>query len=108
VSRPAKARKLTLAECIDELGDVRGELKRLDQRESELRAEILKHRKGEGVGERFAFVISSAARWNLDLARIKQELGEDWVSARSRLSTITTIRVTPRLMPRAVTDAGAA
>jgi hypothetical protein len=91
--------KRPIGELIDALGDVRIELDALKKIESGLRNEILAQRASEGHGDRWQFAVSSSSRCLLDVARVRAELGEDWVASRSRMTVVSTIRVTPRPIP---------
>lgn len=39
---------------------------------------------------------AKATRWTLDADRVKAEMGEAWCNARSKVSAITTVRVSAR------------
>jgi hypothetical protein len=95
----AKTKRRSIGELVDELGDVRLELDTLKKKETAIREEILGHRVGEGEGLRWRFSVSSSARWSIDVGRLRQDLGDDRIAPYNRLSTVTTIRVTPRPIP---------
>jgi hypothetical protein len=44
----------------------------------------------------FRVTVTQGTRWTLDAERIKAELGELWTVAHSKVSTVTTLRVTAR------------
>jgi hypothetical protein len=47
-------------------------------------------------GERFNITRSDTVRWSLDTAAAREALGEAWVTAHSRLTPVTTFRITVR------------
>jgi hypothetical protein len=50
----------------------------------------------EAEGVLFRASISESARWSLDATRIREEMGELWCTSHSRVSSVTTLRVTAR------------
>src|SRR5262245_319434 len=63
---------------VDELGDVREQMKLFEQREKDLREHILTHSE-DLVGDEFAAYIQTQNRSQVDMKRLKQHVGEDVV-----------------------------
>ena len=82
-------------QLADELGEVRCEISALQTREKVLRAEFVKRGLAQASGNRFTVTRIDATRWSLETAKVKEEMGEDWFSARCRLSPTVTLRHTP-------------
>ena len=77
----------------DALGHVRAELAALREREEGLKTELLERGVARADGRLFRAVVSKAVSWRLDTARLKTEFGEDWVTARSKPVSSTSVRV---------------
>jgi hypothetical protein len=87
---------LSIGELVDQLGHVRAEAAEAKAREDALRAELIARGVTEAEGMLFRASVTQATRWTLDADRIKAELGELWTVAHSKVSTVTTLRVTAR------------
>lgn len=80
---------------VDELADVREELRKLKVREDELRAEILSGDHGL-VGDQFEASVRETSAERIDTGELKKRWGMDKLQPFVRTSSTTTIRVTPR------------
>jgi hypothetical protein len=87
---------LSTGELVDQFGHVKAEAAEVKAREDALRAELLARGVESAEGMLFRATITEATRWTLDSERIKAELGELWAVAHSKVSTVTTLRVTAR------------
>jgi hypothetical protein len=87
---------LSLGELADQLGHAKAELAEAKAREDALRAELIARGVTEAEGVLFRASISESTRWNLDAQRIREEMGELWTVAHSKVSAVTTLRVTAR------------
>ena len=87
---------LSIGELADQLGHVKAEAAEIKGREDALRAELISRGVESAEGMLFRVTVTRATRWTLDAERIKAELGELWTVAHSKVSTVTTLRVTAR------------
>jgi hypothetical protein len=87
---------LSLGEIADQLGHVKAEAAEIKAREDALRAELVVRRVSEAEGALFRATLTEATRWTLDAARIREEMGEAWALARSKVAAVTTLRVVAR------------
>lgn len=77
----------------DLIGELDCEAKAIEARLADAKAE-LKHRGLERAdGERFSVTRVDATRWTLDTAKVKAEMGEAWATARSKIASVTSFRV---------------
>lgn len=83
----------TAAALADEIGELDGQIKALTGRLNEAKAE-LKARKLDVIqGERFCVKRVDATRWTMDSTSAKEALGEAWVTAHSKISSVTSFRI---------------
>jgi hypothetical protein len=87
---------LSIGELVDQLGHVRAEAAEVKAREDALRAELISRGVESAEGVLFRATVSDNTRWMLDAARIREEMGELWCTSHSKVSTVTTLRVTAR------------
>ena len=87
---------LSIGELADQLGHVKAEAAEVKAREDALRAELISRGVESAEGWLFRVTVTQGTRWTLDAERIKAELGELWTVAHSKVSTVTTLRVTAR------------
>jgi hypothetical protein len=87
---------LSVGELVDALGHVKAEGAEVKAREDALRAELLARGVTEAEGMLFRASISQCTRWTLDAGRIRQELGELWCISHSKVSTVTSVRLSAR------------
>jgi hypothetical protein len=59
---------------VDQLADVRAEIKRLEQRERQLRSQVI--RSGDVTGDEFEGVIKRSTQQRVDVTAARRELGE--------------------------------
>jgi hypothetical protein len=71
-------------------------VKSLEERMKAAKAELNARGVDRAEGERFNVTKSETVRWSLDTAAAKEALGEAWVTAHSKLSPVTTFRITVR------------
>lgn len=93
---PRPLHNLPLAEVVDQLGLVKVAAAEIEAREKALKAELAACDVTAADGALFHVNVTIASRWTLDAARIREEMGETWAMARSKVATITSIRVTAR------------
>jgi hypothetical protein len=87
---------LSVGEIVDHLGHVKAEAAEVKAREEQLKAELIARGVSEAEGMLFRAVVTEATRWTLDADRIRSEMGEAWCNARSKVSSVTTLRVSAR------------
>jgi len=87
---------LSAGDLVDPLGSLKADLADLKAREDALRAELISRKLPEAEGALFRATVTEAARWTLDVDRVKAEMGEDWYTARCKVGTATTVRVCAR------------
>ena len=82
------------AMLADAIGDLDSQIKAIKARLYQAKSEFLSRGLGRIHGGRFSVTKSEAVRWTLDATAVKQEMGEAWVTARSRQTHVTSLRVT--------------
>jgi hypothetical protein len=87
---------LSAGDLVDRLGSLKADMADLKAWEDKLRAELITRGVSEAEGDLFRASITEAARWTLDAERIREEMGEPWCTARSKVATVTTVRVSAR------------
>ena len=87
---------LSIGEVVDALGHAKAEAAEVKAREEALRAELIARGVETAEGMLFRATLSQSARWTLDAERIRQELGELWCISHSKVSAVTSVRVTAR------------
>jgi hypothetical protein len=87
---------LPLGEIVDQLGLVKVAAAEIEAREKTLKAELAARDVREADGALFHVKITEAARWTIDTSRVREEMGESWVVARSKVASVTSVRVTAR------------
>jgi hypothetical protein len=93
---PSLFHNLSIGELVDQLGHAKAELAEVKAREDALRAELISRSVESAEGMLFRATITEATRWTLDAEHIKAELGERWTIAHSKVSAVTSVRVTAR------------
>src|SRR5665213_4631507 len=86
----------SVPELADILGQLDAEVKSLEERMKAAKAELNTRGVDGAEGERFNVTKSETVRWSLDTAAAKEALGEAWVTAHSKVSPVTTFRITVR------------
>jgi len=86
----------SIPELADILGQLDAEVKSLEERMKAAKAELNARGVDRAEGERFNVTKSETVRWSLDTAAAKDALGEAWVTAHSKVSPVTTFRITVR------------
>lgn len=81
----------------DRLADIGARIKRatdaLDKLDKACKARILAEASdGELRGQGFVARIVESVRWTLDAKVVREEMGEDWATARSKCATIRSVR----------------
>ncbi|MGO8915277.1 MAG: hypothetical protein ACLQJR_05165 [Stellaceae bacterium] len=87
---------LALDEVVDQLGHVKAEAAEIKSREDTLKAELVARGVTEAEGALFRATVSEGTRWTLDTQRVREDMGELWTLARSKVSAVTTVRVSAR------------
>ncbi|MEY9183137.1 hypothetical protein ABIG06_004718 [Bradyrhizobium sp. USDA 326] len=83
---------------VDQLADVRAEIKLLREREQQLRAEIL--RTGDMIGDDNEATLTEMATERVDLELMKQELGMITVRPYLRKQMVARLQLRPASKPR--------
>lgn len=83
---------------VDELSDVRAEMKRLKEREETLRDVILGGECGM-TGDQFVASVTSAEQRRFDADAAKKLLGPEQALALTKIVAVRTIRLSERLVP---------
>ena len=86
---------LSTGDLADQLGAVKAEIAALEEREKNLRHELIRRGVSESQGAAFSAQITEAIRWTLNTPTVKAEMGETWWNARCRQSAVTTVTVKP-------------
>jgi hypothetical protein len=76
----------------DELADVRSEIRRLQEREENLRAHLLEHPE-DRVGDDYTVSISSQSRKRVDLKRLADEIGASLLARFTSFTTSLVVRL---------------
>ena len=91
---------LTTGELVDQLGHAKAEAAEIKAREDALKAELIARGIDEAEGILFRGTVTAATRWTLDAEAVRAEMGESWCTARSKVSPVTTVRVSARIGTR--------
>jgi hypothetical protein len=83
---------------VDELSDIRSEMKRLKAREDEIRDLILSERIST-TGDQWDVSVSISSQERVDTAALRKHLGPDAIAPFIRQAVVKTIRLSERLMP---------
>ena len=83
---------------VDELSDIRAEMKRLKAREDEIRDDILEGRCGL-VGDQFDARVTNSESERVDTAALRKEFGLERLRPYLKKSVTRTIRISERVMP---------
>jgi hypothetical protein len=86
---------LSAGDLADHLGVVKAEIAALEDREKNLRHELIHRGVSECQGAAFSAQITEAVRWTLNTPTVKAEMGQAWWDARCRQSAIATVTVKP-------------
>jgi hypothetical protein len=86
---------LSAGDLADQLGAVKAEIAALEDREKNLRHELIHRGVSESQGAAFSAQITEAIRWTLNTQTVKAEMGETWFNARCRQAAVTTVTVKP-------------
>ena len=86
---------LSTGDLADQLGAVKAEIAALEEREKNLRHELIRRGVSESQGAAFSAQITEAIRWSLNIPTVRSEMGETWFNARCRQSAVTTVTVKP-------------
>lgn len=78
---------------VDELFAVRAEIAKLKAREEDLKKLVMDMAPRERFGRDAEASVSQSERSSIDTKALRAEMGDEWVDARSKVSTVTTIRV---------------
>jgi hypothetical protein len=86
---------LSTGDLADQLGAAKAEIAALEEREKNLRHELIRRGVSESQGAAFSAQITEAIRWTLNTPTVKAEMRQAWWDARCRQSTVTTVTVKP-------------
>ena len=85
---------LTDAMLADEIGGLDVEAKALREHSDAAKAEFKTRGLGKAAGDRFTVTKAESVRWTLNTTAVKEEMGEDWVTKRSRQMPVVSLRIT--------------
>jgi len=77
----------------DEIGRLDREAKDLGKLLDAAKSEFKARGLSEATGEKYAITATASTRWSLDAKKIKAAMDEAWVSAHSRFSNVTSLRI---------------
>jgi hypothetical protein len=80
---------------VDELADVRTEIRRLEDREQELRAYLLEH-PNDRRGTDYEALVGTQQRKRIDLRALADEIGASLLGRFTRYATITMVKLRER------------
>jgi hypothetical protein len=86
---------LSTGDLADQLGAVKAEIAALEEREKNLRHELIGRGVPEAQGSQFSACVQEGIRWSLNIPTVRSEMGETWFNARCRQSAVTTVTVKP-------------
>jgi hypothetical protein len=86
---------LPVGDLTDQLGTVKAEIAALEDREKNLRDELIRRGVSECQGAAFGASVTQAVRWTLNTQAVKAEMGPPWYDAHCRQSSVTTVSVKP-------------
>ena len=84
---------LSAGDVADQLGAVKAEIADLEDRERNLRDELIRRGGAEIDGTLYRATITDAVRWMLDANAVHSEMGEAWWNACCRQSLVTSVAV---------------
>ncbi len=87
---------LSLGEIVDQLGHAKVAAADAKATEDALRTALIARGVSEAEGALFRVAVTSGTRWTLNAEAIREEMGELWAIAHSKVSTITSVRVSAR------------
>jgi hypothetical protein len=86
-----------LRPLIDDLGRIRAELAELSKRERELKDQLIGLGEGAYDGDLFRATVSRSERETLDMEAVRSKLTPQFVRAHTRVTPVTTVRVSARV-----------
>ena len=86
---------LSTGDLADQLGAVKAEIAALEEREKNLRHELIGRGVPEAQGSQFSACVQEGIRWSLNIPTVRSEMGETWFNARCRQSAVTTVTIKP-------------
>lgn len=94
--RPSVIADMTIAQLVDELGQVKAEAADIKSREDAIKEALIAAGVTEAEGDLFRATVTEATRWTVDSDRVKTEMGEAWYQARCKIGKTVTVRVSAR------------
>jgi hypothetical protein len=88
--------KFELQKTVDQLGEIKAQISELTAIERDLKHALIAAGEPEIEGSLFRATVNEAVRWTINTKGLREEFGEDWVTARSKQSVVTTVRVAAR------------
>lgn len=89
-----------LRALIDALGNVKAEIANLADRERKLKAQLVALGDGAYDGDLFRATVSTAERSTLDMDAVRAKLSPQFITANSKVTKSTTIKVVARVAER--------
>jgi hypothetical protein len=93
---PSPFHNLSIGEIVDQLGHAKAALADAQAAESALKAELISRGITSADGALFRATVSNSTRWTLDANAIRETMGELWCVSHSKVSTVTSVRVSAR------------
>jgi hypothetical protein len=87
---------LSTGAIVDRLGALKAQLADLKETEEALRGELIARKVEAAEGELFRATVTEALRQSLDAEQIRSEMGERWITSHSKISVVTSVRVSAR------------
>ncbi len=87
---------LSDGDLVDQLGAIKAELADVKAREDELKAQLIARGLPEAEGALFRATVSQGVRWTLDVERVRAEMGAAWCDQRSKVASVTGVRISAR------------
>ena len=88
--------KNTLAIIVDQLGAIKAQIASLEEAESALKARLVASGQTEIDGTLFRATVRQSERWTLDRKLVEKDMGEDFVTAHSKIAHMTSVYVVSR------------
>jgi len=81
---------------IDALGAIKAQIAALEEREKELRDEVAAMGAGSHEGELFKVTVIMTERETLDMKAVRAKLSPQFITAHTRVTPVTTVKVAAR------------
>lgn len=79
---------------VDDLGDIRDQIKQLKKQEAEIKDKLLRTQATHMQGRRFMMTLREVERTSIDTIKLKHQYGLDWYSQHCKSSYVTQLITT--------------